>query len=75
MKNVRPGITGLLILLPVLIAVVFQPFPYPETISQTNRSVQFIDNSETQQIDPLLLLLNFEPWRKDLWEKLGREYL
>lgn len=75
MKNVRPGIARLLILLPVLIAVVLQPFPYPETIRHTNRLVQFIDNSETQQIDPLLMLLSFEPWRKDLWEKLGREYL
>jgi len=59
----------------VLIAVVLRLFPFPEIIRQSSQIIQTSINGKTTQTDSIMVLLNFQPWRNDLWERLGREHL
>lgn len=65
---------GLLVLLPLVLTVALNPSPYPESIRQSNLKLQTITSADNP-IPGLLNLLDFEPWRGDLWERLGRAHL
>ena len=54
--------------------MIFNPSPYPESIRQSSLALQ-TTISANDQILGLKSLLDFEPWRGDLWERIGRAYL
>ncbi len=66
--------SALLILLSLVVIIAVNPLPYPESIRQSNLTLQ-MNSSVDDQIPGLKNLLDFEPWRGDLWERIGRAYL
>lgn len=63
-----------MIALPVLLIAILKPLPFPESIRQANADLSASTSADDQK--PILAtLLEFEPWRGDLWERIGRESL
>lgn len=75
MRRWQLVITGILISLPLLILVFLNLAPVPSAILKSNGIIQSSLNGTSAEFEPLLFLLEYEPWRGDLWERLGRVYL
>ena len=75
MKLLKKYIPYVIILLPLLIAGILRPFPFPEKIRQANQVILSSVPEQDNLFDSLELLIDFQPWRSDLWERLGRESL
>ena len=75
MKLLKKYIPYVIILLPLLIAGVLRPFPFPEKIRQANQVILSSVPDRGNLFDSMELLIDFQPWRSDLWERLGREAL
>lgn len=75
MKRVDFFLAGLLIILPVILVGLLQSSPVPDAVTLANARVQSAARGGTPAADDLQLLLDYQPWRNDLWERLGRAYL
>jgi tetratricopeptide (TPR) repeat protein len=68
-------LSGLLIILPVILVGFVQTWPVPVAVRQANAAAQSAASDDALAISDLQLLLEYQPWRNDLWERLGRAYL
>jgi tetratricopeptide (TPR) repeat protein len=66
---------GLIILIPLIGMSILNTAPVPDEIARINREINSISANGSDHIEDLTLLLQYQPWRSDLWERLGREYL
>jgi len=76
MKRLHLLLTGMVIFLPILVLSIFSLSPIPKNILEANHSLQSSTfESKENEAHTLQLLLDYEPWRGELWEKLGRVHL
>jgi len=76
MKRLHLLLTGMVIFLPILVLSIFSLSPIPKNILEANHSLQSSTfESNENEAHTLQLLLDYEPWRGELWEKLGRVHL
>jgi tetratricopeptide (TPR) repeat protein len=66
---------GIILLVPLIGIGLLNTSPVPEEIAQINREVNSISANGADHVEELTLLLQYQLWRGDLWERLGREYL
>ncbi len=66
---------GIILLVPLIGMGLLNTSPVPEEIAQINQEINSITSNRPDHIEELSLLLQYQPWRSDLWERLGREYL
>ncbi len=74
-SRIRSALPGIIIILPLFLTGILQIQPYPEAISEANAALYSVDQGKSSAVEDLSTLLDFQPWRSDLWERLGREYL
>ncbi len=73
MKKLDLLLAGTLIFSPILLLTIFPTSPVAEKVLDANQvfhSSPIERNNEESQ--SLQLLLDYEPWRNDLWERFGR---
>lgn len=66
---------GIILLVPLIGMGLLNASPVAEEIAQINKEINSISSNGTDHIEELTFLLQYQPWRSDLWERLGREYL
>lgn len=76
MKKVQLFLAASVIFIPILLMTVFSTSPLPINILAANRVKHASVAEDNADVTPALqLLLAFEPWRGDLWQKLARIHL
>jgi tetratricopeptide (TPR) repeat protein len=73
MKRLHLLLAGMVIFAPILLMSIVSLSPVALKILEANRVLQSstIERNEDESLS-LQLLLDYEPWRGDLWERLGR---
>jgi len=66
---------GFVLLVPIIGMIVLGTSPIPSDVSLINREINSISLEAINHVEDLNILLQYQPWRNDLWEMLGREYL
>jgi len=76
MKRLHLLLSGMVIFSPILLMVLFPISPVAQDILDANQTLQSSSlDGNAGESQALQLLLDYEPWRGDLWERLGRVLL
>lgn len=76
MKRLHLLLSGMVIFSPILLMTLVSISPVAQDILDANQTLQFSSlDGNTGESQALQLKLDYEPWRGDLWERLGRVLL
>lgn len=76
MKKLDILLAGMAIFTPILLLTIFSITPVAQEVLEANQALHSTSvEGNIAESQPLQLLLEYEPWRGDLWERLGRVHL
>ena len=75
MRKTDQIVIAIFLLLPLIVLGILKPNPIPRDILDASYEINSITDNAGNDVERLTLLLQFQPWRSDLWERLGRDFL
>lgn len=75
MRKSEQVVIAFLLLLPLMTFIMLNTHPIPREILDASYKVNTVTENTGDESEKLMLLLQFQPWRSDFWERLGRAFL